>query len=158
MRVGDRTQKSPLLQEGARGRPRLSPSFRKGLGEVLKPAIPTNPPSFRRKPESRGAVQRGSTHYLTVNPSYVRLCKEPSVGDRTHKSPLLQEGARGRPRLSPLPRWERARVRVNRADTGTGPRSREETPQPLGRKSLPTCASSAQTAPVQSWRERRLKT
>ena len=39
------------------------------------------PPSFRRKPESRGAGQGEGARDLTVNPSYVRLCTAPGAGE-----------------------------------------------------------------------------
>ena len=40
------------------------------------------PPSFRRKPESRGAGQGEGARDLAVNPSYVRLCTAPTERER----------------------------------------------------------------------------
>ena len=58
-----------------------------GRPDALTPALShrgccAQPPSFRRKPESRGAGQGEGARDLTVNPSYVRLCTAPTERER----------------------------------------------------------------------------
>ncbi len=43
------------------------------------PRFGAPPPSFRRTPESRGAVQRGNAHDLAVNPPSARLSNRSLV-------------------------------------------------------------------------------
>ena len=78
-----------------------------------------------REPPLR--VQRGSAHYLTVNPSYVRLCKEPLRVGRMDRGWLLWEGLCGdggsdRATLLPTTTWSIVVISARvRADLGAAP-------------------------------------